>query len=261
MSNQKAEGFKAEGNKYFSQGNYLEAIKWYTKAIEESPGHIYYSNRSACYTAINEYQKAVEDSDQCIKLDPKWAKGYYRRGNALALLHRHNEALEALTKGNQLDPKDQGIKDKLLEVKKIVEENKIKAQKMNATPCVTAKLEGNEFYKKGLFPDAIECYSRAISLANDNQEKVDCLNNRAACHYQLRAFKQVIIDSTEVLEIDPNNVKALLKRGLSFESLEKIDQGLEDMRKLQSISPGIKQVTEAITRLNRMQKMKEGCSW
>jgi stress-induced-phosphoprotein 1 len=261
MSNQKAEGFKAEGNKYFSQGNYLEAIKWYTKAIEESPSHIYYSNRSACYTAINELQKAIEDADQCIKLDSKWAKGYYRRGNALALLHRHNEAFDALTRGNQLDPKDQGIKDKLLEVKSIVEENKIKAQKMNATPSVSAKLEGNEYYKKGLFPEAIECYTRSLALATDNQEKIDCLNNRAACQYQLRSFKQVIIDSTEVIDLDPNNVKALLKRGLSYESLEKIDQALEDMRKLQIISPGIQQVTAAITRLNRMQKMKEGCSW
>jgi len=87
------------------------------------------------------------------------------------------------------------------------------------------------------------------------------LNNRAACHYQLRSFKQTISDTTEVLELDPNNVKALLKRGLSYEALEKIDSALEDMRKLQVVSPGIQQVTAAIQRLNRMQKMKEGCSW
>jgi len=261
MSKETAEKHKTEGNKFFSQGNYIEAIKWYTKAIDELPNHIYYSNRAACYTALGELQKAVEDSEQCIKLDPKWAKGYYRRGNALALLHRHNEALETLQTGNNLDPKDQGIKDKLNEVKKIVEENKIKAQKQNGSPAVLAKLEGNEFYKKGLFPDAIECYSRAIALANDPKEKVDCLNNRAACHYQLRSFKQTISDSTEALELDPNNVKALLKRGLSYEALEKIDQGLEDMKKLQEISPGIQQVTAAIQRLNRMKNQKEGCSW
>jgi len=261
MSKETAEKHKTEGNKFFTQGNYLEAIKWYTKAIEESPSHIYYSNRSACYTALGELQKAIEDSEQCIKLDPKWAKGYYRKGNALAMLHRHNEALEVLQVGNNLDPKDQGIKDKLHEVKKIVEENKIKAQKQNGSPAVLAKLEGNEFYKKGLFPDAIDCYSRAIGLATDNQEKVDCLNNRAACHYQLRSFKQCISDTSEALDLDPNNVKALLKRGLSYEALEKIDQGLEDMKKLQEISPGIQQVTAAIQRLNRMQKMKEGCSW
>lgn len=261
MSKEVAEKHKAEGNKFFSQGNYSEAIKWYSKAIGEVPSHIYYSNRSACYTALGEYQKAVDDSDQCIKLDSKWAKGYYRRGNALTFLHRHDEALQALEMGNKLDPKDNGIKDKLNEVKKIVEENKVKAQKMNATPSTAAKLEGNEFYKKGLFPEAIECYSRAYGLAKTSQEKIDALNNRAACQYQLRAFKQVIADSSEVIELDPNNVKALLKRGLSYESLEKIEQGLEDMRHLQSISPGIQQVTAAITRLNRMKQMKEGCSW
>jgi len=261
MSNQNAEKYKAEGNKFFSQGNYAEAIKWYTKAIDESPSHIFYSNRSACYTALGELQKAVEDADQCIKLDPKWAKGYYRKGNALALLHRYNEALEALTVGNKLDPKDSGIKEKLHDVKIIVEENKIKAQKMNATPCITAKLEGNEFFKKALFPDAIESYSRALGLSTTSPEKIDCLNNRAACYYQLRNFKQVITDTTDVLEIDPNNVKALLKRGLSFEALEKIEQGIDDMKKLQEISPGLPQVTQALSRLHRMKKQKEGSDW
>ena len=257
----KAEEYKAEGNKFFSSGNYMEAVKCYTKAIEVQQNHIYYSNRSACYTALGEYQKAVEDADQCIKLDPKWAKGYYRRGNALSFLHRYEDAFESLKHGNMLDPKDQGIKDKLNEVKEKVEENKKRAQKMNASPAVAAKLDGNELYKKGLFPDAIEKYSRALSLASDDQEKVDCLNNRASCHYQLRNFKQCIADCGEVLEIDPANSKALLRRGLSNEALEKFEQALEDMKKLQELTPGIQQVTAAITRLNKMIRMKEGCSW
>jgi len=228
----KAEEFKAQGNTFFQQGNYVEAIKFYTKAIEQQQNHIYYSNRSACHTALGDYQKAIEDADQCIKLDSKWAKGYYRKGNALSFLSRYEEAFDVLQKGNQLDPKDTGIKDKLSEVKQKVTEIKEKAQKMNATPAVAAKLEGNEYYKKGLFPEAVECYSRAHSLATDNKEKVDCLNNRASCHYQLRSFKQTIADSTEVLDLDPTNTKALLRRALSYEALEKFEQAMADMKKI-----------------------------
>jgi len=261
MANKSAEDFKQQGNTFFSQGNYVEAIKFYTKAIEQQKNHIYYSNRAACHTALGEYQKAIEDADQCISLDPKWAKGYYRKGNALSFLSRYEEAQDILIKGNQLDPKDSGIKDKLNEVKVKVEEMKKKAEKMNATPAVVAKLEGNEHYKKGLFPDAIESYSRAYSLATEDKEKVDCLNNRASCHYQLRSFKQTIADCTEVLDLDPNNAKALLRRGLSYEGLEKIEQAMADMKKLQEISPGIQQVTAALSRLNKMLQMKEGCSW
>jgi len=210
---------------------------------------------------LSDYQKAIEDADQCIKLEPKWAKGYYRKGNALAFMSRYEEAFQVLTQGNQLDPKDAGIKDKLHEVKVKVEEMKQKAEKMNATPAVAAKMEGNELYKKGLFPDAIECYSRAFSLATEDKEKIDCLNNRASCHYQQRSFKQTVADCSEVLDMDPDNTKALLRRGLSYEALEKIDQALADMKKLQGISPGIQQVTAAITRLHKMQQMKEGSSW
>jgi len=257
----KAEEYKAQGNTFFSQGNYVEAIQWYSKAIESQKNHIYYSNRAACYTALGDYQKAIEDANECINLDAKWAKGYYRKGNALSCLSRYEDALDALTKGNQLDPKDAGIKDKLNEVKQKVEENKKKAEKMNATPAVAAKLEGNDFYKRGLFPDAIECYSRALALSTDDKEKIDCLNNRASCQYQLRSFKQCIADSSDVLEMDPTNTKALLRRALSYEGLEKFEQGLADMKKLQEISPGIQQVSAAITRLNKMLQMKEGCSW
>jgi hypothetical protein len=34
-------------------------------------------------------------------------------------------------------------------------------------------------------------------------------------------------DCTEVLKIQPQNVKALIRRGIAFEALEKYEKGLE----------------------------------
>lgn len=81
-------------------GEFDEAIKWYTKAIEAYPqGHVYYSNRCACYTSLNQLDKALKDSEDCVRIKPDWSKGYYRLGNTLALLHRYEEAQTALKKG------------------------------------------------------------------------------------------------------------------------------------------------------------------
>lgn len=46
------DALKEAGNKAFACGNFQEAIKQYTMAIEitiEQPNHIFYANRANCY--------------------------------------------------------------------------------------------------------------------------------------------------------------------------------------------------------------------
>lgn len=263
MAQAKAEEFKEKGNGFFSKQEYDEAIKWYTKAIEAYPqGHVYYSNRCACYTSLNQLDKALKDAEECVKVKPDWSKGYYRLGNTLALLHRYEEAQTALQKGAKVDPANADITNRLKEVEAALKTEKAKRAKMgNLTPAMAAKEEGNELYKNGKFPEAINVYTRALGLATTDEEKVTLLNNRAGCHFQDRNFRACVADCSEALAIEPKNVKALLRRGLAYENIEKIDQAMTDMRQLQEISPGLPQVSQAIHRLSMMQKQKEGHNW
>mmetsp|Transcript_114813 Transcript_114813/g.161262 ORF Transcript_114813/g.161262 Transcript_114813/m.161262 type:complete len:264 (+) Transcript_114813:52-843(+) len=263
MSKEKGDAFKAEGNKFFSAQQYDKAIASYTKAIEAYPqGHVYFSNRCACYTSLNQLDKALADATRCVELAPQWAKGYYRKGHALALLHQYEKAQEVLQQGAKVDPSNGDIKNRLQEVNALVSADKKKRAKYgNLSKAMAAKEEGNEFYKLGRFPEAIDCYTKGLGHATLDEEKIALLNNRAACRFQERSFRQAIADCSEVLALDPNNTKALLRRGLAYENIEKIDQGLADMKKLQEISPGIQKVTQAMHRLNRMKRQKEGHSW
>ena len=61
--------------------------------------------------------KALEDADMCIKLQPEWAKGYYRKGCALRELLRDEEAILVLQQAVNLAPKDAEIRAKYNEVK------------------------------------------------------------------------------------------------------------------------------------------------
>merc|ERR1711991_129676 len=260
MAQAKGEELKAKGNSFFSQGQYEEAIVWYTKAIEAYPqGHVYFSNRCACYTSLNQLEKALKDANECVRLKPDWAKGYYRLGHALALSHKYEEAQTALKKGSQVDPSNADIVNRLKQVEGLIKAEKAKRAKMahsNLSPAMQAKHEGNALYKDGKFPEAIEVYTRAYNLATNDEERVALLNNRAACRFQNRDFRQCIADCSEALSLDEKNVKALLRRGLAYENIEKIDQAMTDMKNLQQISPGLPQVSQAIHRLNRMAKMK-----
>jgi tetratricopeptide (TPR) repeat protein len=72
------EALKEAGNKSFIAGNYAEAIKNYTLAIEIQPNHIYYSNRANAHLELNQFDECIEDCKKSLELDKTFAKSYYR---------------------------------------------------------------------------------------------------------------------------------------------------------------------------------------
>ena len=70
-----ANDFKEKGNKALSSGNAKEAVEHYSSAIAlDSKNHVFYSNRSAAYCKLEQYEKALEDANECVRINPKWGK-------------------------------------------------------------------------------------------------------------------------------------------------------------------------------------------
>ena len=65
---------------------------------------VFWSNRSAAYCSLKEYEKALEDANRAIALKPAWAKAYSRQAAALHGLQRYEASIEAAEKGLELDP-------------------------------------------------------------------------------------------------------------------------------------------------------------
>ena len=75
---------KEYGNAAFKNKEFIKAIDYYTAAIKENPSdHTVFGNRAAAFHAIREYENALEDADDAIKLNPAWGKGYLRKAQAL----------------------------------------------------------------------------------------------------------------------------------------------------------------------------------
>jgi stress-induced-phosphoprotein 1 len=244
---------KDKGNKFFSAKQYDQAIDWYTKAIGYDPNDsTFYSNRSAAYLGLRKFNEALADGEKCISLQPKWVKGYYRKGLALMSLGRYDEAAKAFKKGIECEPNNDDLKDKLAEAER---EARYSVKRVDEhgnplSPAQIAKEEGNVMFRESKYEKAIEKYTRAIELAETTDEKAVYYSNRATCYAQLQNHHQVVEDCTASIEIKPT-VKALIRRGLAYESLEKYKLALADMRQVLEMDPSARVASETIARLTR----------
>ncbi|RKF61138.1 Mitochondrial import receptor subunit tom70 [Erysiphe neolycopersici] len=84
---------KLAGNAAFGAKDYPKAIKLYGQAILCRPDPIFYSNRAACYNALREWEKVVEDTTAAINLDNEYVKALNRRAIAYENLNKFSEAL------------------------------------------------------------------------------------------------------------------------------------------------------------------------
>ncbi|XP_068632473.1 stress-induced-phosphoprotein 1 [Battus philenor] len=101
----KSEQEKELGNEYFKKGDYSTAVKHYTEAIKRNPDEAkLYSNRAACYTKLAAFDLGLKDCEQCCKLDPKFIKGWIRKGKILQGMQQPSKALTAYQKALELDP-------------------------------------------------------------------------------------------------------------------------------------------------------------
>jgi len=63
--------------------NFTNAVKLYTQAIQLEPLGIYYRDRSKAYLGLKKYDKALEDANKAIELDPDGSEHYITRAMLL----------------------------------------------------------------------------------------------------------------------------------------------------------------------------------
>lgn len=125
-----AETFKETGNAFYTDRKYDEAIAAYTKGIECNPKNEFiWSNRSACYLAVKQPNKALRDAEICRRLVPDWTKGCYRLASARLALGEYEDAAVAAFEGCKIDDQNKELKTLLkLAVKKGQDEHKAKLE-------------------------------------------------------------------------------------------------------------------------------------
>jgi serine/threonine-protein phosphatase 5 len=120
----KAQELKSEGNEQLIKGHYLEAIGFYSDALEFSPTNaIILSNRAQAFIKVENYGLAMNDATAAMDSDPTYAKSYYRRGSAQFALTHYKDARKDFKKVCQLKPKDKDARKKFQACEKAIRED------------------------------------------------------------------------------------------------------------------------------------------
>lgn len=113
----KALAAKNEGNVFFKNGEFPQAVERYTEAIKRDPScAVYYANRAAAYTKLTSFNEAKKDCEKAIEIDPTYVKAYSRMGAIQCFMKEFHKARESYEKGLALDSTNQECIDGLQNV-------------------------------------------------------------------------------------------------------------------------------------------------
>eukprot|EP00962_Isochrysis_galbana_P043266 scaffold16436_cov126-Isochrysis_galbana.AAC.3 len=70
-----------------------------------------YSNRSFAFLKLNQPARALVDAEDALRRRPNWAKGYFRKAEALRAAGLHAEAVGLYARGSDLDPSDDHLRE------------------------------------------------------------------------------------------------------------------------------------------------------
>ena len=74
---------------------------------------MFYCNRAAAHSKMNNHHLAIEDCQRAIDMDPSYSKAYGRMGLAHSSLNKHKEAVENFKKALELEPDNESYKSNL----------------------------------------------------------------------------------------------------------------------------------------------------
>ena len=166
---------------------------------------LYYWHQGQQVLAENP-ETALQNFQEAIDLQPKQARSWQGRGDALYRLERFPEALAAYEEAIQLNP--------------------------NNSQTWTGR--GNALYRLERFTAALAAYDKSLEL---EPKHAATLNRKGRALYKLERYQAALLVHEQAVEIAPNNAQYLSGLGAALIGLEKFQDALTAFNKAQVIEP------------------------
>ncbi|XP_063784484.1 tetratricopeptide repeat protein 1 [Pseudophryne corroboree] len=149
----------------------------------------------------------------------------------------------------------------LLEMERELSEEQREDRRKESTRL---KDEGNQLFKKGDYVAAEDIYSQALQScpACYKKERSILFSNRAAARLSQDKNELALKDCTKAIDLNPDYIRALLRRAELYEKTDKLDEALADYKSVLEKDVSCQKAREACMRLPRQieqrnEKLKE----
>lgn len=134
---------KEQGNEYFKQKKFAEAIECYSRSIALSPTTVAFANRAMAYLKLRRFEEAENDCTEALNLDDRYVKAYSRRITARKGLGKLKEAMDDAEFAVSVDANNPELRKQYSEIKALLME------KMTKRSSAQTKHTISEFDKAG----------------------------------------------------------------------------------------------------------------
>src|SRR6266436_4016609 len=172
--------FYSRGNAYYEKRNYNQAIQDYDQAIRLNPSHASaFSNRGVAYASKGDYDRAIENYDEAIRLNPNHADAFSNRGVAYGRKGNYDRAIQ----------------------------NYDEVIRLNPNHANALYNRGNAYKHNKDYDRAVLDYDKVIRL---NPNHADAYSNRGLVRFYQGQFSAAVPDLSRAVGFAPTNLYRIL---------------------------------------------------
>lgn len=257
-------GYLREGKSHLFLGDYKSALRSFHKIKELEPNNStidvdiqnsnavkhYYDSADAAYQ-VDDYRKVVYLMDRALQHSGFSNQFLTLKAECLAYLGRYQESQEIV---NDIVMKDQTNSEALFvrgmclyyqdnaekafqHFQRVLQyspdHSKAKSFYKKAKLLQTKKDLGNQAFKAGKWQEAYDLYTESLTIDQNNKTINAALYfNRATTCSKLNKLDECIEDCTRAVDLDPNYIKAYLRRAKSYTEKEDYEAALIDYERV-----------------------------
>ena len=212
------------GTAYSSKGDHDRAIQDFNEAIRLNPDfEKAYYDRGNAYIGKEEYDRAIQDFDEAIQLNPNAETAYYGRGYAYKKKGDYDRAIQDFNEAIRLDPDfERAYYDR-----------------------------GNAYIDKEEYERGIQDFNEAIQL---NPNNANNYNNRGVAYNRKGDYGRAIQDYSQAIHLNSNDTTSYLNRGDAYFAQSNLTAAIADFEHTISAAPSSSAAVSAAVLLHVVMK-------
>jgi tetratricopeptide (TPR) repeat protein len=201
MMMQSAEYYVKQGNAFYFEKRYEEAISSYDKALEFNPNDSeVWSNRGVVLGELKRYEEAITSFSKAIEFEPNNSITWSNRGIALGYLKRYEEAISSYDKALEFKPDDSEVWSN----------------------------RGIVLFELKRYEDAILSYDKALKFRPDYSL---AWSNRGIALSYLKRYEEALNSHDKAIELNPDFPEAFYNRACCYALQEKVAETVHDLKR------------------------------